>query len=67
VFFYTDGLLDAYAPGRVVQPSDLEAVLRACAGRPPSEILGAMEESFLDSEEVDPRDDVAIVVLQVSR
>jgi hypothetical protein len=41
--------------------------LRACAGRPPSEILGAMEESFLDSEEVDPRDDVAIVVLQVSR
>jgi integral membrane sensor domain MASE1/serine phosphatase RsbU (regulator of sigma subunit) len=67
VLFYTDGLLDAYAPGRVVQASDLESVLRSCAGRPPSEIVGAVEHSFLGSEEREPRDDVAIVVLQVSR
>jgi serine phosphatase RsbU (regulator of sigma subunit) len=67
VLFYTDGLLDAYAPGRVVHAADLESVLRTCAGRSPTEILGAVEESFLDSEDVDPRDDVAIVVLQVSR
>ncbi len=67
VLFYTDGLLDAYAPGRVVLASDLEPVLRSCAGRPPSEIVGAIEHSFLDSDELEPRDDVAIVVLQVSR
>jgi sigma-B regulation protein RsbU (phosphoserine phosphatase) len=67
VLFYTDGLLDAYAPGRVVQASDLESVLRSCAGRPPAEIVGALEDSFLNSEDLDPRDDVAIVVLQVSR
>jgi serine phosphatase RsbU (regulator of sigma subunit) len=66
VLFYTDGLLDAYAPGRVVQPSDLESVLGSCAGRPPSEIVGAIESSFLRSDEREPRDDVAIVVLQVS-
>ena len=66
VLFYTDGLLDAYAPGRVVQASDLESVLGTCAGRPPSEIVGAIESSFLHSEEREPRDDVAIVVLQVS-
>ena len=67
MLFYTDGLLDAYAPGRVVQASDLESVLRSCAGRAPSEIVGAIEDSFLGSEDLEPRDDVAIVVLQVSR
>jgi integral membrane sensor domain MASE1 len=67
VLFYTDGLLDAYAPGHLAQASDLEAVLRACVGRAPSEIVGAMEDAFLGSEDLEPRDDVAIVVLQVSR
>jgi integral membrane sensor domain MASE1 len=67
VVFYTDGLLDAYAPGRVVQASDVESVLRSCVGRPASEIVAAIEKSFLGSEDDEPRDDVAIVVLQVSR
>jgi integral membrane sensor domain MASE1 len=67
VLFYTDGLLDAYAPGHAVQASDLASVLRSCTGRPPSEIVGAMEDSFLGSHEAEPRDDIAIVVLQVSR
>jgi integral membrane sensor domain MASE1 len=67
ILFYTDGLLDAYAPKRVVQASDLEAILRSCAGREPSEIIAAMEDSLLNSTDLEPRDDVAIVVLRVAR
>jgi integral membrane sensor domain MASE1 len=64
--FYTDGLLDAYAPGRFAKASDLESILRSCAGRPPSEIIAAIEDSLLSSVETEPRDDVAIVVLRMA-
>ena len=66
VLFYTDGLLDAYAPGRVAQSSDLESILRSCAGRVPSEIIAAIEDSLLSSGDTEPRDDVAIVVLRMA-
>jgi integral membrane sensor domain MASE1 len=66
VLFYTDGLLDAYAPERGAKASDLEAILRSCAGRPPSEIIAAIEDSLLSSGETEPRDDVAIVVLRMA-
>ena len=66
VLFYTDGLLDAYAPRRVVQASELESLLRSCVGREPAEIIAAMEGSLLNSNEREPRDDVAIVVLRVA-
>ncbi len=67
VLFYTDGLLDAYAPERVAHASDLVSILRSCAGRPPSEIIAEIEQSLLRNGEAEPRDDVAIVVLQVAR
>jgi serine phosphatase RsbU (regulator of sigma subunit) len=66
VLFYTDGLLDAYAPERAANASDLETILRSCAGRPPSEIIAAIEGSLLSSGETEPRDDVAIVVLRMA-
>jgi integral membrane sensor domain MASE1 len=66
VVFYTDGLLDAYAPGRAAKASDLETILRSSAGRPPSEIIAAIEASLLSSGETEPRDDVAIVVLRMA-
>jgi integral membrane sensor domain MASE1 len=66
VLFYTDGLIDAYAPHRVVQVSELETVLGSCSGCTPSEIVAAVERSLLASEDLEPRDDVAIVVLQVT-
>jgi len=66
VLFYTDGLLDAYAPGRVAESSDLESILRSCTGRVPSEIIAAIEASLLSSGDAEPRDDVAIVVLRVA-
>ncbi|MDX6642229.1 MAG: two-component system, NarL family, sensor histidine kinase FusK [Solirubrobacteraceae bacterium] len=65
VLFYTDGLIDAFAPRRVVELSELESVLRSCTGRNPAEIVAAVEQSLLASDELEPRDDVAIVVLQV--
>jgi serine phosphatase RsbU (regulator of sigma subunit) len=64
VLFYTDGLIDAYAPKRIVEIAELEAVLSSCAGRVPSEIVGEISRSLLRSADVEPRDDVAMVVLQ---
>ncbi|MEA2160693.1 MAG: hypothetical protein QOD66_3073, partial [Solirubrobacteraceae bacterium] len=66
VLFYTDGLIDAYAPDRVVLVSEIESVLGSCAGLTPSEIVATVEHSLLASEDLEPRDDVAIVVLQVT-
>jgi len=62
--FYTDGLLDAYAPHRQVETSDLVDVLRQCAGRTPDEVVAEIERSLLTDTGGDPRDDVAMVVLQ---
>ena len=66
VLFYTDGLIDAYAPQRVVQISELESILRSCSGRNPAEVIAAVESSLLASDEHEPRDDVALVVLQAT-
>jgi integral membrane sensor domain MASE1 len=65
LLFYTDGLLDAYAPERFVDLEDIEAVLRACAGRPPAEVIAEIESELLGAPGVDPRDDVAMVALRV--
>lgn len=64
VLFYTDGLIDAYAPEHLVQVGDVEAVLRSCTGRTPDEILGMLARSLLNEPGLEPRDDVAMVVLQ---
>ena len=65
LLFYTDGLLDAYAPERFVDVEDIQAVLGTCAGRPPDEVLAKIERMLLGVAGVDPRDDVAMVALQV--
>lgn len=65
VVFYTDGLMDAYAPRRFVQPVELELVLQTCRGYSSAEIAAALPRAFLGEPE--PRDDVAIVVLQLER
>ena len=67
VLFYTDGLTDAYAPRRVVPASELEAVLSSCAARRPADIIAALQRSLLlHTAGREPRDDIALVVLQVS-
>lgn len=66
VLFYTDGLTDAHAPERVIAVSELEAVLASCAGCSPQEIVEEIARALLQSPPGEPRDDVAMVVLQVA-
>jgi integral membrane sensor domain MASE1 len=66
IVFYTDGLTDAYAPDRAVRQTDLEAVLRDAAGRGPEEIVAGIQRALLRVRGRQPRDDIAIVVLQPS-
>jgi integral membrane sensor domain MASE1 len=64
VLFYTDGLTDAYAPDHPVPVAALAAVLRSSAGCRPEEIIEAIRHTLLRNEDRQPRDDIAIVVLQ---
>jgi integral membrane sensor domain MASE1 len=66
LLFYTDGLMDAYAPERFVDVEDIEPILRSCAGRPPSEVIAEVERELLGAPEGEPRDDVAMVALAVA-
>ncbi|MFN2616760.1 MAG: SpoIIE family protein phosphatase [Thermoleophilaceae bacterium] len=62
---YTDGLTDAYAPGRILTSGDLVTVLEACTGGDAAAIAGAIQREVLDSTEAEPRDDIALLVLRV--
>ncbi len=67
ILFYTDGLLDAFAPEHSVTVTELESILASCAGLDPAGILAQVDESLLAAPDgAEPRDDVAIVVMQVS-
>jgi len=61
---YTDGLTDAYAPGRIVKRAGLVAALESCAGRSATEIASGIQESVL-GERTEPRDDIVLLVLRV--
>jgi integral membrane sensor domain MASE1/anti-sigma regulatory factor (Ser/Thr protein kinase) len=63
--FYTDGLMDAYAPERIVTAADLAAALATSAGRPAPEIARGVARTLLDDNEGEPRDDVAFLVLRI--
>jgi serine phosphatase RsbU (regulator of sigma subunit) len=65
LFLYTDGLTDAYAPRRVVTMPDLTAILERCAGLDATSIVAGVESSLLALDGVEPRDDIALVVLRV--
>ena len=67
VLLYTDGLTDAYAPDRTLEAGDLAGMLAACAGRSAPEIADRIERAALDDDSREPRDDVALVVLRLTR
>ena len=46
---YTDGLTDAYAPGRIVKRAGFIAALESCAGRSATEIASGSSSQFLAS------------------
>ena len=62
--FYTDGLMDAYAPGRVVAESDLKRVMGVAARKGPEEMIAAIRSGVLGNGPTEPRDDIAIVALR---
>jgi long-chain acyl-CoA synthetase len=63
---YTDGLLDAYAPGRYITAEQLERVLSGCAGMAPAELLAELEERLLHGRPRAPRDDIAVVAIRIA-
>ena len=62
---YTDGLTDAYAPGRIVKRAGLVAALESCAGRSATEIASGIREAVLGVVEAEPRDDIVLLVLRI--
>ena len=66
VLFYTDGLIDAYAPRHVLEMTELQSVLRSCVGRTPQQVIDEIDRSLLHAPRAEPRDDIAMVVLQAS-
>lgn len=62
---YTDGLTDAYAPGRIVKRAGLMAALQSCRGRTAPEIVDQLHEAILGGVEAEPRDDVVLLVIRV--
>ena len=67
LLFYTDGLLDAYAPARAYRPSEVTEVLAGCAGLKARAIVERIESALLSVEHALPRDDIAILVLRLTR
>jgi len=65
LILYTDGLTDAYAPGRIVKRAGLVAALESCAGRSATEIAQGLQEAILGAHEAEPRDDIVLLVLRV--
>jgi integral membrane sensor domain MASE1 len=64
--FYTDGLTDAYAPGRIVSPADLAAALQTCRGAGAEEIADTIRETAVPIQEGQtPRDDILLLVIRL--
>jgi sigma-B regulation protein RsbU (phosphoserine phosphatase) len=64
--FYTDGLLDAYAPSRALDEEDLIRLVEACAGLNAAGIAEHIQNGALHLADVEPRDDVALLVLRIA-
>jgi len=66
VVFYTDGITEARTRKGMVGFDGLVEAVRACAGCAAAEVAERIERTLLDTEATDLRDDVALVVAQVS-
>jgi serine phosphatase RsbU (regulator of sigma subunit) len=66
ILLYTDGVIEA---GPRSAPVDIEGLLdfvRPLTGRPPEEVVAAVERLAVDAQEGDPKDDIALLAVQVS-
>ena len=64
--FYTDGITEARTPQGLFGQEGLLKALRACAGCDAAEIAERIDQSMLDVQSGGLRDDVALVVVQIS-
>jgi phosphoserine phosphatase RsbU/P len=62
---YTDGLTEAYAPGRIVKRAGLVAALQSCSGGSASAIASGIQQTVLGAGPAEPRDDIVLLVLRV--
>jgi integral membrane sensor domain MASE1 len=66
LILYTDGLTDAYAPGRILKRAELVAALQSCTGGDAETIAGGLRAAALGASNAEPRDDIALLVLRVT-
>ena len=62
---YTDGVTEAGAPDRLMEPKDLAAILTACPANDAAALAECLEAAAVDASGGEPHDDIAIVVLHV--
>ena len=64
IVFYTDGLLDAHAPQRILVEDDVVQLLSASAGLSPSTLVTRLRGDAAGPSDTPARDDVAIVAIR---
>ena len=65
VIFYTDGVTEAGAPLRILEPDALEALVAACHGLEPAALAARIERAAAEATGGELRDDIAILVARV--
>jgi sigma-B regulation protein RsbU (phosphoserine phosphatase) len=66
VVFYTDGVTEAGSPSAALGEERLAEIVSACSGMTADAIAGSVEDAALEAEDGRPRDDIAVVVVQVA-
>jgi PAS domain S-box-containing protein len=64
MIFYTDGLVEAGAPDRIIEAGELRAMVASYARLAPSELVHELREAAIDAGGGPPRDDLAILALR---
>ena len=65
VIFYTDGVTEAGAPHRILDPGALESLVASCHGLEPTTLAARVESAAVDATGGELRDDIAILVARV--
>jgi serine phosphatase RsbU (regulator of sigma subunit) len=65
VVFYTDGVTEAGAPRRILDPAALASLVAGCHGLDPAGLAARIERAAVDATGGDLRDDIAILVARV--
>jgi serine phosphatase RsbU (regulator of sigma subunit) len=65
VVFYTDGVTEAGAPRRIIDPAALESLVASCHGLEPTTLAARIEGAAVEATSGELRDDIAILVARV--